>query len=401
MTVSLTRSTGAAAAMGPGVHTGSMLARMTWLLRVAACVLIAILTFVTNPPTGADLALEWAGFVICLVVVLWWLVIDLQLVGLGARPLLFPMGVMAVVAGVLSIAPHGGALIGFSVLAVVAAGADAAWLPGWAVGALAVLSVEVGALIFGSSNDTVWGYPLILIVAFIGGRNRRAYVVQAEQSAAMIAQLERLRAEQAQVAVLDERNRIAREIHDVLAHSLGALGIHLQATRAVLENNDTVRAQGMLEQAQRMANDGLVDTRRAVQALRGDTARLDAQLASLVQTHRDRHRTAIDLQLAGDPVTLTPEASVALIRTAQEALVNTAKHAPHQPVEICLTYAADEVLLEVSNRLDGVAESSSFNSVNGGYGLLGMRERLMLINGTLAAGAEDPSRWTVLARVPR
>ena len=160
----------------------------------------------------------------------------------------------------------------------------------------------------------------------------------------MLAQLELLRNEQRNVAVLDERNRIAREIHDVLAHSLGALGIQIQAVRAVLtDHGDVERAVGLLTQAQRLASDGLIETRRAVHALRGDATRLDEQISNLVETHRERHDTAVDFAIEGEPTALTPEATVALIRTAQEALVNAAKHAPHQPVQIVLTYDDDDI----------------------------------------------------------
>src|SRR5260370_35328191 len=102
--------------------------------------------------------------------------------------------------------------------------------------------------------------------------------------------MEQLRAEQRRAAVLDERTRIAREIHDVLAHSIGALGIQLQAVRAVLaEQGDTGRALSLLDQAQRMAKDGLAETRRAVPAPRADPPGPGARLAALVDTHRRRH----------------------------------------------------------------------------------------------------------------
>jgi signal transduction histidine kinase len=142
--------------------------------------------------------------------------------------------------------------------------------------------------------------------------------------------------------------------------------------------------------------------------LRGETTRLDEQLAALIQTHRDRHRTNVDFRLEGEPSALTPEVGVALIRTAQEALVNTAKHAPHQPVEVNLAYRPDEVTLTIANSLDSrdVSEpvedpSTAYSTANGGYGLIGMRERLLLIHGSLTTGSEDPTRWTVFAQVPR
>ncbi|MER7179045.1 histidine kinase [Streptomyces hyaluromycini] len=248
------------------------------------------------------------------------------------------------------------------------------------------------------------------MVALLSGRNRRAYRVQAEQAAAMLAQVEQLRAEQRQVAVLGERARIAREIHDVLAHSLGALGIQIQAARALLTApGDVERAVGLLGVAQRIASDGLTETRRAVHALRADVAPLDQELARMAAEYRQRYSTDIRLTVEGDPVPLPPEQTLALVRTAQESLTNTAKHAPRQPVTLLLRYQYDDVTLTIGNRLtdapagfgDGAASAGpALHTVDGGYGLTGMRERLLLLGGTLAAGTQS-GRWAVTARVPR
>jgi signal transduction histidine kinase len=386
-----------------------MLAAVTWFARLVACVLIGVLTFVTDSPSSGEVAFAIAVLLIGSAIMLGWFITDLIDTEQHRQILARAMVGMAALTSVASIAPHCGAFIGFAILAVLAAGTDTSRLAGWVTAAVAVLGIAVGALIFSIGNDRLWNYPLVLALALLIGRNRRAFLIQAGQSDAMLAQLETLRAEQRQVAVLDERNRIAREIHDVLAHSLGALGIQLQATRAVLDNADVPRARRLLEQAQRMATDGLVDTRRAVQALRGDPARLDQQLVSLVDTHRARHQAAVELHIDGDPVALPPESGVALIRTAQEALVNTAKHAPGEPVRICLTYSENQVSLRVANRLPGspaddgsrTARPSTFTGVNGGYGLIGMRERLLLLNGTLITGADSDHRWIVLAELPR
>ena len=211
---------------------------VTWATRLVAIVLVGVLTFVTAPPTGVELTVELVGYAVCVLVMAYWLATELPALPSRAATLQIAMGLMAAVAGVLAMARHGGAFVGFSFITALAAGADTSWLAGWVIAAIAVLSIEVGGLISSTDTAEVWAYPLLLIVSFIGGRNRRAYLVQAEQSAALVGQLEALRAEQRQVAVLDERNRIAREIHDVLAHSLGALGIQLQLTRAVLHDQD-------------------------------------------------------------------------------------------------------------------------------------------------------------------
>ncbi|HXW81744.1 MAG TPA: histidine kinase, partial [Acidimicrobiales bacterium] len=247
------------------------------------------------------------------------------------------------------------------------------------------------------------GLPVVLLLSLVFGRLLRSYRVQAEQSAALLAQSEQLREEQGRAATLDERNRIAREIHDVLAHSLGALGVQIQAAKAVLtDQSDIDRAVELLGQAQRMATEGLAETRRALQALRTDTPPLPEGLADLSAAHQLRYRAPVTFEVSGAPRPLSPDAGLALTRTAQEALVNTAKYAPHQPVEVRLDFLLESTALTVSNRLgqQAVHRGPVLETANGGYGLAGMRERLLLISGSLSAGPHDGS-WVVTARVPQ
>jgi signal transduction histidine kinase len=390
------------------VQTDAMLRSLTWLIRGAAIIVIGVLTFGVAA-SGADLVAEATAFAISVAVLAYWLVTDIW-PGSGGRhqPLVMAtgLGAMAAASGGAAAGEHGGALIGLTFVAVLGAGVGDSLLAGGSTLAAAIVAIEVGVLITGLGVTQTLGYPLLLVVAFVGGRNRGAYRRQAEQSAALVAQLEQLRQEQRRVAVLDERTRIAREIHDVLAHSLGALGIQLQAVRAVLaDQGDIGRGLGLLEQAQRMAREGLVDTRRAVHALRTDASGLDEQLTALVAAHRGRHQATVEFRVDGPPRPLPPEATVALLRTAQEALVNTAKHAPHQQVDVVLRYNDDGTEMIIRNDLPpaGAAAASpapAFGTVNGGYGLTGMRERLLLIGGTLTA-APAGDQWAVTAQVPR
>jgi signal transduction histidine kinase len=384
-------------------QTESMLHALTWLFRAGGAVLIGVATFGNSAASGRDLVIEMVAFAIGAVVVAYWLVTDLRPEHRQPRVLAGALIVMAAASGFASMGAHGGPLIGFAFMAAIGAGAGSSLLTGCVTTAIALVGVEAGALVTGASATSALGFPLLLIVAFVSGRNRAAYRRQAEQSAALVTQMEQLRAEQRRAAVLEERTRIAREIHDVLAHSLGALGIQLQAVHAVLgEQGDTGRALSLLGQAQRMAKDGLAETRRAVHALRADTSGLDEELAALVDTHRSRHHAAVSFRVGGQPRPLPPEATVALIRTAQEALVNTAKHAPAQPVDIGLHYGEDGVQMIISNPLPpgSPGPGAAFGTVNGGYGLTGMRERLLLIGGSLTAAPGD-GRWTVTAQVPR
>ena len=148
-----------------------------------------------------------------------------------------------------------------------------------------------------------------------------------------------------------------------------------------------------------MAADGLTETRRAVFALRVDTLPLGQELAAAVDTHRQRYHVPITFETSGAARALRPDASLALLRTAQEALVNAAKHAPGQQVAVRLDYGQADVRLCVVNHLNGAGASAREPGSTGGYGLTGMRERLRLLNGTLQAGPRD-DEWTVTAELP-
>jgi signal transduction histidine kinase len=187
----------------------------------------------------------------------------------------------------------------------------------------------------------------------------------------------------------------------VLAHSLGALGIQIQAARSVLRK-DPDRAGDLLAAAQQMAAEGLVETRRAVHALRADTLPLDEELARASDAFAARNHVAASFDTGGVPAALPPDATVALLRIAQEALVNAAKHAAGQSVTVRLDYGAADVRLTVCNDLAPGADEAptDMSTINGGYGLTGMRERLRLLNGILEAGPRD-HQWVVTAELPR
>jgi signal transduction histidine kinase len=290
----------------------------------------------------------------------------------------------------------------FALIAVLCAGSETSLITGWTVFATGVLAHEIGAVIVGTSTLGFLESPLLLLAALLAGHNRRSYRVQAEQATVMLDQSEQLRLEQHQVAVLDERNRIAREIHDVLAHSLGALSIQIQAARALLsDQRDVDRALSTLDTAQRMVTDGLTETRRAVLALRSDSQPLTEELSVLLDTHRQRHHVEATLDIDGEVRALASEARLALVRTTQESLVNAAKHSAGEPIEVRLGYENAQTTVRISNPLGPAsANAASFGTIDGGYGLVGMRERILLLNGSLTAGPGD-GRWTVTATVPQ
>ncbi len=203
-----------------------------------------------------------------------------------------------------------------------------------------------------------------------------------------------------QDTVLEERTRMAREIHDVLAGSLGVLGIQLQVLRTVLADlGDVDCALELLTELERTAQEGLSETHRAVLSLRTNRQPLGAELATLVNRHHIGHHTQVTLSIEDEPDQLPPETSTALLRVAGEALMNAAKHAPCQPVTVSLRRRMGEVLLSVENPIGHGAPDRHYRSMDGGYGLLGMRERLVPLEGSVTAGTHK-GRWVVTARVP-
>jgi signal transduction histidine kinase len=384
-------------------HTDVMLRTATWFIRVAAIAVVGIETFTGSTASGSTLIAQIVAYTLGSVLVASWWAMTRWREPQFYRPAQLPvlLSVMAACSAVCT-TRDAGAMVTFGAFAALGAGSDTGVIAGWTVTAIGVLAIEIGGLVAGASTSAMVGYPLLLIVALLAGHNRRAYRLQAEQSAVMLEQVEQLHAEQHQVSVLGERNRIAREIHDVLAHSLGALSIQIQASRVLLsEERDVDRALNALDTAQRMVTDGLTETRRAVLALRTDTQPLTDQLALLAATHRGQHHVPVTVEITGDSHRLAPDAELALLRTAQESLVNAAKHSPGQPVTARLDYRSDDTRLTVANQLSDAGETSqSFGTIDGGYGLLGMRERLLLLDGSLTAGP-DGDHWTVTAQVPQ
>ncbi len=377
-----------------------MTIRLFWLIRFTGFGLIGILALLNPPHSPAERAIQIAGFATVGAALLAWLLVE-RFPRYRTWGLPIALGVLAAAAGLVAVTSGGGQSLGaFAGVAALAAGADTEMPAAIAVAAAGILPIWIAGPITGSTFGTLAGYPLLIVACLSFGRNRRSYRVQAEQAVALLDQHERLRAEQRRADVLDERARIAREIHDVLAHSLGALGIQIQSAKAMLtDHRDVDRTVEALATAQRMAADGLTETRRAVHALRVDTLPLGEELAGVADTHRQRYQVPVTFETCGTTRALPPDASLALLRAAQEALVNAARHASGQRVAVRLDYGDAGVRLSVVNHLNGGGASARRPGSTGGYGLTGMRERLRLLNGTLLAGPRD-DEWVVTAELP-
>ena len=376
--------------------------------RTAVLAFVGLITFTSSwpahtPDVRVQAALQVAAYVISAVLMAAWAAVDF-LPKLRPRCVPWILGAIALVSGAAAATKTGGNFGALALIAAISAGSADSLAVGWIVAALGTLGFEPLALAWGTDIWGLIGYPATLLAGLLLGLNRRDHRLRAEQSAVLLAKADQLREEQATVAALGERARIAREIHDVLAHSLGALALNIQAARAVLtDQHDEARAVEILDQAQRMATDGLGETRRAVHALRGETLPLPEGLAELSAAHQRRHGARVTFEVSGAPRPLPPDAGLAITRTAQEALVNTAKHAPHQPVQLSLDYGEASTSLTVVNHLaenGHGSDGAGLATVNGRYGLTGLRERLLLLDGTLSAGRTGAD-WVVVAEVPQ
>jgi signal transduction histidine kinase len=268
---------------------------------------------------------------------------------------------------------------------------------GTVITALAVVATALGVLASGQGTSNI-SLGSVVVVGFLAGAGRRQYSLRAEEAELRLADAERAREEHARAAALAERTNAAREIHDILAHSLGALVLQLDALDAVLHTEipDPGRADELLARARALAVGGLSEARQAVGTLRTDTPPLIDGLRQMIGTSVEGG----SLEVSGTPRTTSAEVAVALRRTAQEGLTNAAKHAPGSAATVQLDFLPAEIVLTVTDA-GGVesAEIGPLASTGGGYGIEGLRERAELLGGTLTAGPLGTG-WQITLRVP-
>ncbi len=256
------------------------------------------------------------------------------------------------------------------------------------------LPVTVVALtLYAAVNDDAW----LTTVATTAGLALAGYVLRLDAEARgnaqrLLAQERAARAAEAESAALAERGRIAREIHDVLAHSLSAQLVHLEAARLLIERGaDRDQILERVVAARGMAREGLAETRQALSALRGELTPVEDFLTELVGTAEGAGAT-----ISGERRPLSAEASQAVRRVAQEALTNVRKHAPGAKVRVRLEYGEHQVTLVVR---DSGGSPGELTATGAGYGLLGMRERAELLGGSLDAGPDEEG-FVVTLKVP-
>lgn len=301
----------------------------------------------------------------------------------------------------LTMALAGGALVVFAPVALVfpavaALGATMAVplpraLPVAVAGGLSmVISVAAAGRGFGVVSSGL----AAIFVGTVMGIGRRQGMDQARQEALIGVEKERAELERSRAQLLDERNHLARELHDVLAHTLAALSLQVEAFGTVVESDPGSSREVRLgiERLRTLVHEGMTEARGAVRALREDTPPLVDQLGRLCD---EQH---VELSVRGTPPPLEPQTSLSLYRIAQESITNAMKHAPGAAVSVCLRFDADGVHLDVENG-SPTGLASALGASGSGYGLQGIAERLALVGGRLEAGPTGGG-WRVSAEVP-
>jgi signal transduction histidine kinase len=229
---------------------------------------------------------------------------------------------------------------------------------------------------------------VVFVVVYVG-------VAQREREARQ--RTEALSAEVAQLAAANERNRLAREIHDTLGHYLTVIHVQLEAARAVI-GTDPDRGMLAVTRAQALAKDGLTAVRQSVKALRED-ARVEGiaeQIASLVESVRDERFNAT-FRTSGRPRPVSAAVALALHRTTLEALTNVRKHADAANVEIELAFHDNgRVQLRVHDDGKGAADATGGT----GFGLKGIRERAEQLKGSAQYRTAPREGFTLFVELP-
>jgi signal transduction histidine kinase len=314
--------------------------------------------------------------------------------------------VMGGAGGVLAGLSPNGPAVAVGCVAVFSAGARLSTKVSLGITAETVAGFLVTGLIVSIPAAELLGYAWAFIGLWTVALTRNEFLVRAVQAERTLAETRRVREAETRAAAFAERTRIARDLHDVLAHSLAAVSVNLQAAEGLLasdalpaDNPELIKAIECISRAGTLTRDGLAAAKRAVLALREDAAPLPDQLAALAGQFRTAGDPAVNLEVSGEARPIPPEAGVAVYRTAQEALTNARKHAPGEPVTLRLGYEPDEVTISVVNPMPRPSAARPLADTGSGFGLVGLAERAALAGGTFEAGP-DAGNWQVKLRIP-
>jgi signal transduction histidine kinase len=264
--------------------------------------------------------------------------------------------------------------------------------------ALIGLAVSWAALIAAEPGDFVVMGP-VWAGTLVAGRLVRAREHDARRLRELAQALERERVEEARLAVADERTRIARELHDVVAHAMSTIVLEAGAERVNLDDEQT-SARQTLHSIERTGRQALAEMRRLVGVLRTEDDEPElipqpslAHLDLLIEQVR-RAGLAVELRVVGQAVQLAPGLDISAYRIVQEALTNVLKHGGDARATVIVTYGDRTLEIEIEDDGRGGTPDGT------GHGIVGMRERVALFSGSLEAEGREGGGFAVRARLP-
>jgi signal transduction histidine kinase len=268
---------------------------------------------------------------------------------------------------------------------------------GWAAVQAAALTAQITG--HSPAGDYIWTFlttSIAWIVGYALGQRLRSTALTRR----LADQAEAEREEQARLAVAEERARIARELHDVVGHSVSVMTVQASAVRRLLEPDQDKEREALLV-VEQTGREALAEMRRMVGVLRRpDEAPALAPQPSLehiekLVSHARETGLPVELRIEGTPVPLPPGIDTTAYRVVQEALTNAVKHARAEKAEVVVRYANGTVELTVSD--DGRGGGDGGGS---GHGLVGMRERVSVYGGELEAGPQAGGGFRLRATLP-
>jgi signal transduction histidine kinase len=334
-------------------------------------------------------------------------VVVLPLLARRSYPFLAPASVWLIAAAFSFV---DGRLVVFP-LSVYVAGMAAAYLLGNLVDGvracvgLAIVLLAVTVIVVNNPDHAAGDYvlPGLFAVVWLAGFAVRARAARAEAAEQRASWLEQTREQDARQAIADERARIARELHDVVAHSVSVMTVQSSAVRRLLTPDQDKEREALLT-VEQTGREALAEMRRLVGVLR----RSDQEAPSLAPqpglsdvdtlvAHAERSGLPVDVRVVGEPVRLPASIDLTAFRLVQEGLTNAIRHASADHAEVRLCYAAGYVEVEV---LDDGRGSDGAGVGGGGHGLLGMRERVSIYGGQLDVGPRAEGGFRLHARLP-
>jgi signal transduction histidine kinase len=268
---------------------------------------------------------------------------------------------------------------------------------------IGVVVMVVLAVVY-DPNDIIFPVVFFWVLPWLAGRTLRNQTRLARELAEKAERAQHAREEDERRAIMTERNRIARELHDVLAHNLSVMVVQAAGARQVLEKSPerAVEAAALIE---RTGREALAEIRHLFGPVRrgGPEPLSGAQSIARVDDLARRARQAglrVELRVSGDAVELPAGIDLAAYRIVQEALTNTLKHSPGARARVTVAYEPNEIVLSVEDDGEGPRDEHELGGAGGGHGLVGMRERAAVYGGVVQAGREPDGGFAVRARLP-